>query len=654
MTAADNLSVPVPGGTGRIPNLRSCLLVLLLSGVLYVCSHWNYLVFHVIVEGWSVFVALGIFVLGACPARFSHQGAYSRFIGVVYLLVGAFDFLHMLTYRGMGIIPDLSIDTPTQLWLVARLLQAVGLVALPLIASGAWSAAYCGQGIVILAGLLGATILPPDCFPACFIEGSGLTPFKIGAEAAICGLFLVAGVLIWRRRPVLGAEVSVDMLASVLWMLVSEVFFSLYTDVSGVSNVCGHVTKALAFYYVFRALVFRNIEAPIRRRIEAEREAVRREQQIRVLIEGTRQALWEWQPQADILRLDDNWPTVFGVMSSTFGNTMREVFGHVHPADAGTLRAEAGRHFEGQTPFFSCQFRLPGSEGTWQWYLSRGMVVERDSHGVPLRVVGICEDITERHRAEEEMHLLRDELAHATRVNTMGQLAASIAHELNQPLAAIRANAQAGLRFLHSGKPDMNEIIEIFEDVIHDNRRAGDVISGMRAMLQKQPTKDTAIDMNAILRDMVGILHSDFAAKHVSAMLMLQSPLPFVNGDRVQLQQVLLNLMMNAVDAMTVTEIPASRRRLTVGTLINGEGAVETYVQDQGIGMDDAQMAQIFRPFFTTKGQGLGMGLVISRRIVESHGGNLRADRNPDGGMTFRFSLPTASSPNSETAAGTV
>jgi two-component system sensor kinase FixL len=285
------------------------------------------------------------------------------------------------------------------------------------------------------------------------------------------------------------------------------------------------------------------------------------------------------------------------------------------------------------------EYRLRRFDGEYRWVLDNG-VPRFEADGSFLGYIGSCIDITERKQAESELQLQRQELAHVNRVSTMGELAASRAHELNQPLTAILSNAQAAQRFLAADPANVKELVEILEDIVKDNSRAGEVIKRMRTLAKKEPLEFAPLDIGAVISDVVLLTHSDAILHNVRVALEIDPTLPPVRGDRVQLQQVLLNLLLNAFDAMS--SCPADEREITVRAAPERAHALRVAVRDRGTGLrgDDLDKILIFQPFYTTKADGLGMGLSISRSIVEAHGGRLWAENNPDGGATFYFTVP--------------
>jgi C4-dicarboxylate-specific signal transduction histidine kinase len=247
-------------------------------------------------------------------------------------------------------------------------------------------------------------------------------------------------------------------------------------------------------------------------------------------------------------------------------------------------------------------------------------------------------DITERKQTEEELRKTQVELAHVTRVMTMGELAASIAHEVNQPLAAIVTNGNACLRWLAGESPNLDEARETARHIVRDGNRAGDVIGRIRTLLRKTGTEKELLDMNQVIREVVALAEDEVRRNGVALRTELAGDLPLILGDRVELQQVVLNLIMNAIEAMSA--IGDRPRDLVIRTQRGEVDQVRVTVQDSGIGLDPQCMGRIFDAFYTTKSQGMGMGLAISRSIIAAHGGRLWAVPNDGPGMTFEFALP--------------
>jgi PAS domain S-box-containing protein len=247
-------------------------------------------------------------------------------------------------------------------------------------------------------------------------------------------------------------------------------------------------------------------------------------------------------------------------------------------------------------------------------------------------------DLTERKLAEEALHKTQAELAHVTRVATLGEMTASIAHEVNQPLTAVIANANASLRWLAAATPNLDEARDAVGRIIRDGNRAGDVIARIRALVQKTDTEKVRLDINQTIQEVVVLMQNETVRKGVAIQMELAADVPPVLGDRIQLQQVILNLVMNGIEAMdTVADRP---REMVIRSSAQESDKVLVAVQDSGIGIDSQNLDKIFDTFYTTKSQGMGMGLAISRSIVENHGGRLWAVPNDGPGATIAFAVP--------------
>ncbi|MCP4757350.1 MAG: PAS domain-containing protein [Proteobacteria bacterium] len=313
------------------------------------------------------------------------------------------------------------------------------------------------------------------------------------------------------------------------------------------------------------------------------------------------------------------------------GYTLGEVLGDTVYA---AVREHVERALAGEETRFETE--IPGFDGSIR-HFEASYVPHFDSAGQVLGFYALEHDVTDRKRVELEVQRNRDELAHVTRVAMLDELAASLAHELNQPLAAILSNAQAAQRFLALDKADLDEVREALADIVKDDWRAAKLIRKLRELVKKRDYERTSIDINRVVREVMKLVRSDAVQKKVSIVLELADGLPSVTGDYVQLQQVLLNLALNGFSAMSRTE--EKTRKLLVSTFREAPDVVAVSVRDHGIGMDQSTMEHMFDAFFTTRSEGLGMGLSISRTIIEAHGGRIWAERKPDGGVAFTFTL---------------
>jgi signal transduction histidine kinase len=287
---------------------------------------------------------------------------------------------------------------------------------------------------------------------------------------------------------------------------------------------------------------------------------------------------------------------------------------------------------------FSMEYTSHGPQHESRWVMR--VVPLRHSAG---GAVVTHTDVTDRHRAELDARHSREELAHLSRVFVLGELTASLSHQLNQPLTGIMGNAQAGRRFLDAQPPNMGELRQIFTDIISDAKRAADFIRGLREMMKKGSTEYLPLNVNDIVENTSRIVDSDALIRNVSLKVEVAPSLPLVRGDAVQLQQVVLNLLLNAMEAVS-TRPALEARVVDVRTEVDEPDSVRVSVSDTGPGLPTAADDLIFEPFYTTKPSGTGLGLSIARSIVESHGGTLRARNRPGGGAVFQMTLPSVSS----------
>jgi C4-dicarboxylate-specific signal transduction histidine kinase len=280
--------------------------------------------------------------------------------------------------------------------------------------------------------------------------------------------------------------------------------------------------------------------------------------------------------------------------------------------------------------------RLRRADETYQWFLLRAVPL-RDEQGRVVKWYGTTADIDDRKRAEDELRQAQEDLARVTRVVAMGELAAAIAHEVNQPLTAIVTNGNFCLRTLDGANPNPDELRAAITAIVNDGTRASGVISRIRGLLVKGSPNRTDLDINQIIQDVTILLRNEFTRNRVSLRTDLSSDLPRVTGDPVQLQQVLINLIMNAIEA-TSSSTDGRRREILIRSARNRDGVL-VQVQDSGPGIEPALVNRIFEPFFTTKAKGIGMGLSISYSIIESHGGQLSLESASQGAL-FQFTLP--------------
>jgi len=310
----------------------------------------------------------------------------------------------------------------------------------------------------------------------------------------------------------------------------------------------------------------------------------------------------------------------------------------VHPDDRERCLATYADAFDARREF-TMEYRLRRHDGEYCWVSDKG-VPRRSPEGTFLGYIGCADDITARKEAELVAERHRAELAHVARLSTMGELAASLAHELNQPLAAILGNAEVAQKMLGRERVDLEEVRAICGDIVGEDHRATEVIRRMRGLVSKEPPSLAPLEVGSVIGDVVQLVHADAILRHCRVAVEVARDLPPVMGDRIELQQVVLNLLVNAFDAMS--KRPIHEREVRVRAVLNDDRWVKVAVRDCGTGVSEGDLERIFEPFHTTKSGGLGIGLSISRSIIAVHGGRLWAENNPNRGATFLFTVPVA------------
>jgi C4-dicarboxylate-specific signal transduction histidine kinase len=308
----------------------------------------------------------------------------------------------------------------------------------------------------------------------------------------------------------------------------------------------------------------------------------------------------------------------------------------IHPEDRPIWDQATAKALQGGRRY-DAEYRVVRPDGEVRIVHSEGDVT-KDESGRHRSMFGTIQDLTERKRAEEALREVQAELERANRVTTIGQLTATVAHEVNQPIAAAVTNAQAALRWLGAQRPDLEEVRQALDRIVRDGNRAGDVIGRIRAMIKKAPPRKDRFDLNQAILDVIVLTRSEVLRHGVSLQTQVAAGLPAVDGDRIQLQQVILNLILNAVEAKG--GIDEETRELRISTETDASGGVLVAVRDTGAGLDARTANRLFETFYTTKPEGLGMGLAICRSIIEAHGGRLWASANEPRGTVFQFTLP--------------
>ena len=347
--------------------------------------------------------------------------------------------------------------------------------------------------------------------------------------------------------------------------------------------------------------------------------------------------VWDWNLVSNFVYADPSLKSILGFEDHEIGNHLDDWQLRIHPDDRERLMAAAYAHLEGRAPTFEVEHRMLHRDGSARSFMVRGAIVEREA-GRPTRMTGTTTDITARKAAEEALEDAKAELARLTRLSDMGGLTAAIAHEVNQPLCAIVANASAALRWLGSDHADIPQVREALTDVIGDGKRASELIRRTRGLFERGELERRLVDLNDIVHSALALTRGSLEAGRIVVRTELDPTLPFVRADQVQMQQVFCNLVINAVEAMG--RVAGGEQTLQIRTQHQEGSAIHATVIDSGEGFGGDDPERVFQPLVTTRPEGMGIGLSMSRIIVEMHGGRLWATPNAGAGATFHIMLP--------------
>lgn len=459
-------------------------------------------------------------------------------------------------------------------------------------------------------------------------ESSGWAVVEIISVAIVILFVLDASIALWkkggkRRAVVVGGSIVVFFLSSrgqaalVEEGLMQTPYFTSFAFLA-VLVAMGHELSD----EVFRAA-------------KLSRDLHESERRMDLAAHAAKLGFWTWNLVTDDIWANETARRLFDVPSHEPVNSTR-FFQIVHPEDREAVREAIGKAIQGGLDYEK-EYRVVLRTGDERWIAARGRV-ELSSQDKPITMRGVLLDITAQKRSDVELMQLRGQLAHAGRVSMMGQLASALAHELNQPLGAILRNAEAAELFMQADQPNLEEVRAIIADIRKDDQRAGDVIDRLRALLKRRDIESHALSASHLLDEVHALTRADAAARGVKLVVHSPTDLPLVRGDRVHLQQVLINLIINAMDALG--ESPSIDRQVRVEAKPIGTDFVQVSVMDNGLGIPIEKLSHVFDPFFTTKPHGMGMGLPISRTIIEAHGGKISAANLTEGGAVFRFTLP--------------
>jgi two-component system sensor kinase FixL len=469
-------------------------------------------------------------------------------------------------------------------------------------------------------------------------------PWQFVGQLSIYALLVFvadAAITVWRRGDRRRA----------LFVGGSIVFFLATGTAQAALIFWGHaewpVLASLLFLGIIAAMNY-ELGGEVLRAVQLANDLRASEQQKTLAAEAANLGFWSRELTRNEIWGSDRWRALLGFTKAQHVH-YEDFSGRVHPDDREAMRRTLAKAIDGDGRY-QAEYRVLLPDGTMRWLASQGRV-EFSHDRRPARLQGVVLDISLRKHAELEAQEHRTEVARLLRAASLGELSSALAHELNQPLAAILYNAQAAQLFLARGTDDLEEIRHILGDIVTDDQRASEVIRRLRALLTKGEFQPQALEANQLIQEALNLMNHELQARAVGVITEFSPDLPSIRGDRVQLQQVLINLIQNAGDAML--QPPQDARTLTLKScLVAGEG-VEISVADTGSGIPQGGEERIFEPYHTTKPHGLGLGLSLSRSIVFAHGGRLWAENRATGGAVFRCTIPAWRGESAITTAAT-
>jgi two-component system, LuxR family, sensor kinase FixL len=456
-------------------------------------------------------------------------------------------------------------------------------------------------------------------------------PWMIIGQVSIYGLAIFvadAAITVWRR----GERWRAAIVGG------SIVFFLLSGTLQATLIFWGHVhwpvLASLMFLGIIAAMNYELVGEALRA-WQLARDLRTSEQRIGIAAEATNLGLWSRDLARSEFWGSDQQRALFG-FTKTEPLNLDKIFQRLHPDDREETRLSIAKACQGEGRY-QTEYRVLLTDGQMRWIASQGRV-EFDIDGQPVRIQGVSLDITHRKQADLEAQAYRNDVAHLMRVASLGELSSSLAHELTQPLQAILSDAQAAELYLSREKFDLDEIREILRNIVMQDNRASEIIGRVRTLLRKGESQPRRLEANELIQEVLKLLNGDLMARAVRVVTQFSVDLPSIRGDRVELQQVLINLILNACDAMF--EPTGNVRTLTLRSSGVESNMIRISVEDTGPGIPPGDADAIFEPYHTTKPLGLGLGLSLSRSIVLAHGGRLWAENQVSRGATFHFTVP--------------
>jgi len=619
--------------TTTVKSIRSGITKYFIIGLsvfsgLYLSSQYNYLLFHSIAEGFAVVIACGIFML-SWNSREIVDNTYILFLGIAYLFVGSLDFLHAIGYLGIGIFPQYGANLGTQLWIGARYMESISLFIAPLI----MERKFRHQNVLALYGIIFAllvlSIFSLDLFPVCFIEGTGLTPFKKTSEYIICVILASSIFIMLRKKEKFDADVFKLLIASLAVTILSELAFTLYISVYGLTNLIGHYLKIISFYLIYKAIIGTGLTKPYALMF---RELKQRETALQESMDRYQTLFEQSADSIVIFDLPSGEKVEFNRMAHERLEYSYEEFKNISMSDIEAIetpdqiREHMSKIHKTGSDAFETRHRT--KSGRIKDILVKSKVMNINGKDY---IQSIWVDITQRKKVEEELMSSLSQLETANR--ELSEFAFIVAHDLKEPLRALNSLSKWILtdyaeKFDEAGREKM-------ELLVNRVRRINDLVEGIHRYSRagQLVRNKTMMDLHEIVNDVMSVLNPP---DHVH--ITVEGTLPSLICDRSSMEQVFQNLIGNAIKYMDKTQGLISISSVSDGNFW------KTCVADNGPGIAEKDHKKIFQMFHVLqprdKVEASGVGLAVVKKIVEMHGGRVWVESEVGQGSRFYFTIP--------------
>ncbi len=583
---------------------------------LYLSSLYNYLLFHSLAEVFSIVVAVVIFIVAWNSRRFL-DNSYFLFIGVAFLFVAVLDLLHMLVYPGMEVFPEHGTNTAAQLWVSARYLQGLSLLIAPLLIGHRLRARFLFIGYGLVCAFLIAAIFYWNIFPDCFVEGAGLTTFKKVSEYIISFLLVGAIFTMFRKRRQFDGAVLRLLLAAIVVTIASELSFTLYESPFGFPNLLGHFLKIAAFYLIYKAIVETGLVKPYNLLF---RDLKLREEQYRDLYEESPDAYLSVGADGYIKQANRRATELLGYTSEELvGKPVADLYAET-PNGKATAEGVFRRFLAGEE-VRDQELEVRRADGSTAW-VNLSVRPIRDKEGRVVVSRSVMVDITEHRKLDQ----LKDDFI------------GLVSHELRSPMTVITGAINTVLTEDERLSPE--ETRQLLKDAAAESETLSNLLSNLlelsRVQAQRLVLYSEAINVKKVIQDAVDKIKRQYATHKF--VINLPRRLPPLQADSLRLERILYNLLENAVKYSPAGGEVRVSAKLQKEHLVIG-------VSDQGIGISPADQAKLFGPFQRLEKRpsgvrGVGLGLMVCRRLVEAHGGNIWVESEPGHGSTFFFAMP--------------